>query len=102
MVTKISVSKIFYTDCDISDFFKLLDKTHKGDLDYGVIYCGTYKTGFRMGRVVYHVYQSEIIKKLNQPAENKVDCEGRMVRLMVFEEFYVTYDNGRCEMHFTK
>ena len=55
-----------------------------------------------MGRVEFHVFQSEIIKKLNPPAENKVDCEGRMVRLMVFEEFYVTYVNGKCELHFTR
>ena len=50
-----------------------------------------------MARAEYCIYEAEIIMKLNPPAEKKVLCDGKYVRLMVFEEVYVM-DDGSVQL----
>ena len=77
--------------------FQTLDRGDEHDYDYRVVYCNQYRSGFRMARAEYCIYEAEIIMKLNPPAEKKVLCDGKYVRLMVFEEVYVM-DDGSVQL----
>ena len=58
------------------------------------MYFKVYSTGFHLTQAEYCIYESEVVMKLRDPVEKKIKSEegSRNVRVMVFEEVYITDD----------
>ena len=53
-------------------YFQIIDKISDDDYDYRIIYCATNKGGFRLGRMQYCIFESEIISPLRPPKNSKL------------------------------
>ena len=58
------------------------------------MYFKVYSSGCHLTPAEYCIYESEVVMKLRDPAEKKIKSEegNRNVRVMVFEEVYITDD----------
>ena len=70
-------------------YFQIIDKISDDDYDYQIIYCATNKGGFRLGRMQYCIFESEIISPLRPPKEQRVMVNSRSSKVIVFEEVVV-------------